>query len=78
MNTNIITWIFLIALSLISYFSSASDLGRASVFALMAVAILKCLLVGFQYMELRHAHLAWKLAFVSLIGLFTTFVGIMA
>ena len=66
----------LIALTLISYVFAESTIGAFSVIALMAIAMVKCILVGFRFMELHKAHLVWRLAFISLIGIFMFFVSV--
>jgi len=38
------------------------------------LVIVKCSLVGFQFMELRKAHIFWKVAFISIIGIFIVIV----
>ena len=75
-NRNFVTWIVLVLLTLVSFLSSESSLGNYAVIALLAIMIIKCVLVGIQFMELRKAHIAWKLAFISVIGIFTMIISV--
>ena len=75
-NRNFVTWIVLVLLTLVSFLSSESSLGNYTVIALLAIMIIKCVLVGFQFMELKKAHFAWKLAFISAIGVFTLIISV--
>ncbi len=46
--------------------------------ALLLLAMAKILLVTFRFMDLRHAHIFWKLAVVLLSGAFLTAIGLIA
>ncbi len=74
MQKNFITWILLVVLTLGSFFSSGNAFGDISLLMLMAIVVIKCALVGFQFMELGKAHIIWRVMFLSLIGLFTTII----
>lgn len=63
---NHFTYLALIALTAIA-FPAAGHSGL-----LMALAGLKCLLVGLVFMNLRKAHILWKLGFAGFIGFFLT------
>lgn len=63
---NHLTYLALIALSAIT-FPAAGHSGL-----LMALAGFKCLLVGLIFMNLRHAHMVWKLGYSIFIGFFLT------
>jgi hypothetical protein len=65
-------------LTLVSFLSSESSLGNYAVIALLAIMIAKCVLVGFQFMELKKAHIAWKLIFISVIGIYTLIISVIA
>lgn len=66
----------LVVLTLISYVFAEFSIGSYSVWALMNVAFIKCSLVGFSFMELHKAHFVWRLAFISLIGIFVLTVSV--
>ena len=43
--------------------------GSALILAgILTLAVAKVFLVAFQFMELKHAHKAWRVVFVALIG----------
>ena len=73
---SLIVWILLIALILASFLFSETPIGRFSVIALMATVIVKCYLVGFHFMELNKAHAFWRIAFLSIIGIFMVIVSV--
>ena len=74
MNKSIITWILLLAFTLASYIFAESSIGRFSILALMGIALAKCSIVGFQFMELHKAHIVWRIAFLSVFGIFMVIV----
>lgn len=78
MQKNLVALLLLIALSLASFLSAGSALGHFSLLVLMVIIVIKCALVGFQFMELKKAHLIWQIAFLSWIVLFTTVVTFIA
>lgn len=78
MNITFTTWLILVTLSVVSYAAHASTWGRGATIAIVVIALIKCGLVGFRFMELRKAHPAWKTVFVTLIGAFSIFLLIMA
>lgn len=47
--------------------------------ALIGIALVKCLIVAFDYMELKHAHVFWKvlLPFSLLVYFVAIWVGLM-
>ena len=72
---DLIVWIGLLILTLSSYFSAESALGkRALVFVLLGITAIKFFSVGFQFMELKKAHRFWKISFVSIFLIFATLV----
>ncbi len=74
---NTITWILLVLLTLFGFFMAESS-GFASkmlVFGLILIAtVIKFLSVGFQFLELKEAHIAWRILFVLFILLFVTLI----
>ncbi len=72
---DVIIWITLLMLTLSSYFSAESSLGRKRlVFVLLGITAIKFFSVGFQFMELKGAHRFWKISFVSLFIIFAILV----
>lgn len=63
---NLVTYLALIALTAITF-----PAARHPSF-LMALAGIKCLLVGFAFMDLRHAHPVWRLGFAGFVAFFLT------
>lgn len=61
-------WIALMLLSASSFSVSESARGATASVIILSVAGVKAGLVGWQFMELRTAHLAWKLAFAILLA----------
>lgn len=78
MNSRRITWVILIVLTWFSYLSAQSSIGKSSIIALLILVVAKCILVGFQFMELRKAHLFWKIAFLSIFGIFSVLILLIA
>ena len=65
MKTNSWIWIALILLSASSF--SVSGKGTMATVIILGAAGVKAGLVGWRFMELRTAHVAWKLAFPILL-----------
>ena len=68
-----VTILFLLALTGITAWAGHTDQG-----ALVQITLgcIKLLLVGFLFMELRRAHLFWKVAIVGTVVLFVTSAGL--
>jgi len=78
-TSNLIVWIALIALTLVTFYSSESYFsGNTLVFVIMAIVIVKFLGIGFQYIELKDAHPVWKVLFTGFILLFSLMVVVIA
>ena len=74
-KSNIITWVLLIALTVASYLFSEGNLsGNSLVLFIMGITIIKFTGIGFQFVELKHAHTAWKVLFVGFILAFSVLV----
>lgn len=63
MRTHAVVWTALMLLTLVAFGAGESVLGGVAFTALLLVAAVKSLLVGWHYMELRSAHPAWRLVF---------------
>ncbi len=71
MNRNLLIWITLAALTLAGYYFAESWLPKRSlILLLLLITSVKFLGVGFQFMELKHAHSFWKTAFLTLLTLY--------
>ena len=70
-----ITYVVLIVLILLSYFFAEQSLGWFAI-AIALFAIVKFLLVGFNFMEVKHANTTWKvvLIFFTVVYFVATFV----
>lgn len=67
-RTDTLLWLLLIGLTLFAYFSAESNLSNSTlVLFLVGATSIKFLGVGFQFMEMKKAHLFWKLAFVAML-----------
>ena len=74
-KSNIITWVLLIALTVAAYIFSEGNLsGNTLVLFIMGITIIKFTGIGFQYVELKHAHTIWKVLFIGFILAFSVLV----
>ncbi|KAA3612992.1 MAG: hypothetical protein D8M58_11820 [Calditrichaeota bacterium] len=77
MKSNKITWIVLVVLTIIGYlFSDSSFSGTGLALLILSLYGLKFLGIGFQYMELKDAHFAWKFLLPLIFLVFITFITI--
>ena len=67
-NTNVTTWIILMLLTLTT--TIIAGMGRAA-YLILVVAAIKFMLVTFQFMELKKAHVLWK-ATLTIVLIFIT------
>ncbi|MBK6275183.1 MAG: cytochrome C oxidase subunit IV family protein [Saprospirales bacterium] len=65
---NKIVWIFLILFTLLTFFISEKNF---ALIAILIIAVLKLLMVAFQFMELKKAHFFWRITFSLLIMIVT-------
>jgi hypothetical protein len=74
-RSNVILWIVLVALTLLTFYSS-EDLftGTKLVLVLMGIVIIKFLGIGFQYVDLKDAAPVWKVLFTGFILVFAVLV----
>lgn len=77
MKRNLVVWILLIVLTIASFLFSETSIARFSVIALLTTPLVKCYLVGFQFMELNKAHVFWRIAFLSVFGIFMLIISVM-
>jgi hypothetical protein len=54
-------WLALVALTLFGFFNYEAQ-GRGVAYVVLAVALAKFFLIFFDFMEMKHAHRAWKVA----------------
>ena len=74
-KANIITWVLLIALTVAAYLFSEGNLsGNTLVLFIMGITIIKFTCIGMQFVELRHAHMAWKVLLIGFIVFFSVMV----
>lgn len=78
-NSLNIVYIALIVLTLAASLLSGSGISTGVVIAIVLISIIKFIAVGFEFMELKHAHSFWKVLFVIysvfMGGLFMLFLG---
>ncbi len=71
--SNVITLGTLLSLTALAALTShLTETGSPAAFAILTIGMGKLLLVAFQYMELKKAHLFWKSAIVIFAMLFLT------
>lgn len=71
---NIIIWASLIALTMFAYLYTEQG-GSGAPYLILAVASVKFLAIGLQFMEGRHAHFIWPIWLAVLLTFYT--VGIL-
>ena len=74
-RTTTISWIFLVALTVVTLFLSGIRQNYAALL-IMIVAASKFLVVGFQFMELKRAHPFWKFLIVAYVVILTALLSI--
>ena len=74
-KSNIITWILLIVLTVAAYMFSEGNLsGNTLVLFIMGITIIKFSSIGLQFVELKHAHIVWKVLFIGFILFFSVLI----
>ncbi len=68
MKLNLICWLVLVVLTIAGVTVSGANLGGATHGIILSAAFVKSGLVGWRFMELHRAHVAWKSAFLLLIA----------
>ncbi|PHQ61589.1 MAG: hypothetical protein COC08_04165 [Maribacter sp.] len=67
------TWVFLLVLTISSaLFSNMS--GKYVVFILLFLAALKFISVAFRFMELKKAHIFWKIMLLAFLSVFVLII----
>jgi len=75
---DIYTLIFLILLTVVSaVFAEKSASVKYISLAVLLLSATKFLLVAFQFMELKKAHIFWKILLISYLSIFLLIVGIL-
>lgn len=74
LGRNAKVWLALTVLTLASFSLGLGNTGDHGAFWILLLALGKALLLGFRFMELHVAHVAWKCAF---IGALSTLVGLL-
>ena len=57
------TYVILVVMIVLSYFFAEQSLGYLA-YVIAILAIVKFLLVGFQFMEVKHANTTWKVVLI--------------
>jgi heme/copper-type cytochrome/quinol oxidase subunit 4 len=66
--SNKIVWISLIVLTIASFLTSKEGLAnKTTIITIVLLSSIKFLSIGFQFMELKHAHKFWKIFFSGII-----------
>ncbi len=68
-----ITWILLLILTTVSGLSSMEEYNYITIL-LLITAVVKFVLVSFNFMELYNAHSFWKVAIISYLSIFTIII----
>jgi len=68
-----IIWGLLMVLTFSTAFVSESDVNYAAIL-IMGIAVLKFVLVSFEFMELKKAHVLWKYLVLVSLGIFSALV----
>lgn len=78
-KSNIIVWVGLVLFSILTFYSSESLFtGTQLALVLMAIVTVKFIGIGFQFVELKHAHTTWKIVFTGFILFFGLLVVVFA
>lgn len=67
-NINTLVWILLVTLIIVSYLFAENDFKHAPLL-IVAFAIVKFISVSFQFVEVKKAHIVWKI--VTLLFVFS-------
>ena len=68
-----IIWGLLMVLTFATAFVSGSDINYAALL-IIGIAVLKFVLVSFEFMELKKAHRLWKYLVLGFLGIFAALV----
>ncbi len=69
---NTVSWILLVLLTLSGYLISEKSvtIGALPLLLILGATAIKYLTVGFQFLDLKHAHVGWRIIFSTLVFLF--------
>lgn len=69
---NTISWILLVLLTISGFLISEQSvaIGLVPLLLILGATSIKYLTVGFQFLDLKHAHTGWKIIFIALVTLF--------
>jgi len=56
-----IVWLTLVVLTLVGFYNSSMQ-SRSVAYIVLAVGLAKFFLIFFEFMEMKHAHLVWKVS----------------
>lgn len=70
-NKLTITYIILVLLTILSTLISGTSLSMTIVIGIVAISVIKFILVGWEFMELKQAHTFWK----SIYIVYSVFLG---
>lgn len=74
-KSNIFVWVGLVAFTLLTFYSSEAIFsGTQLALILMGIVVVKFTGIGYQFIELKHAHTVWKVLFVGFILFFSLLV----
>ena len=72
---NKITWLILISLTITGFiFSESTFLKTGLAVTIIFLYAIKFLGIGFQFMELKKAHIIWKAILISILIIFVSFI----
>lgn len=66
---NTFCWIFMIALILISFYVAESKIANIF-FTVIILAGIKFITIAFQFIEVKHSHLVWKIVSILFITIY--------
>jgi len=76
-DKNFITWLALLVLMIFNVMITESGINRSLViFLTLLIIAVKFSGIFFQFMEMKLAHIVWKLGFVTVLLLFVVTIGI--
>ena len=72
-NRIIIVWVLLLFLTVTAGVISSLSLGDAAII-IIALSVIKFIGVSFYFMELKKAHIFWKISILIYLALFSTLI----
>lgn len=78
-RSNIFVWVGLVVFTLLTFYSSETLFSSTQLaLVLMGIVVVKFMGIGLQFIELKHAHIAWKVFFAGFILFFGFLVVVFA